>query len=336
MAEKEKRLPLLLYAAILIVVGAAVLFAFLAVVLGIQPPEIPSVQFPGGSQPGENQPAENTAENAPPVWPEKGGEFVPPGITPPPESLPAVGENEVLVRWFVAIGLRSTSWGGPIERLGENDPFYNVPTIGVPLPTYYDPNFRIGFNVKRRPLIPENVVINIYYENKIEFKNFVIKPENKIYSVEGELISKESARILNAGEVVALWGDRKNPPIIEISKYEIEDYFYTLNVQIDYCEFQFYLSDLYPGEILTVEGYAKLSPEETEKVLADITLKTGIFEGKNYSGIRMVKENKGISDFNVIGVLEMRQNSSSILIEKWVGEMNNVTWERLLKMYRIS
>ncbi|KUO41943.1 MAG: hypothetical protein APZ16_06275 [Candidatus Hadarchaeum yellowstonense] len=325
MAEKEKRLPLLLYAAILIVVGAAVLFAFLAVVLGIQPPEIPSVQFPGGSQPGENQSAENTAENAPPpVWPEKGGEFVPPRITPPPESLPAVGENEVLIRWFVAIGIRSTSWGGPIERIAENDPFYNVPTFEIPLPTYYDPNFRIGFNVKRRPLIPENVVINIYYENKIEFKNFVIKPENKIYSVEGELISKESARILNAGEVVALWGDRKNPPIIEISKHEVEDFFYTLDVQVDRTKFLFYLSDLYPREILTIEGYAKLSPEEAEKILSDLTLKTSVLiTGEEISSVGMSIENKGTFGFSLYAVIEKYSNSDFITVERWFAEGEN-------------
>jgi len=324
MAEKEKRLPLLLYAAILIVVGAAVLFAFLAVVLGIQPPEIPSVPFPGGSQPSENQPAENTAENAPPpVWPEKGGEFVPPGITPPPESLPAVGENEVLVRWFVAIGIRSTSWGGPIERLAENDPFSNVPTIGVPLPTYYDPNFRIGFNVKRHPLIPENVIINIYYENKSEFKNFVIKPENEIYSSEGKLISQESARVLNAGEVVALLGDRKNPPIIEISKYGIENYYFTIEVQVNNSWFEFYLSNLYLGEILTIEGYAKLSPEEAEKVLSDLTLKTGTFSGKIVSSVSMMIENKGTLDLSLKATLEKYVENICYLIERWEGEEEN-------------
>jgi hypothetical protein len=338
MAEKEKRLPLLLYAAILIIVGAAVLFAFLAVVLGIQPPEIPSVQFPGGSSPPENSSlSENTAENAPPpVWPEKGGEFVPPGITPPPESLPAVGENEVLIRWFVAIGLRSTSWGGPIERPAENSQFHSYPTFEIPLPTYYDPYYREGPENPRRPLIPENVAINIYYENEIEFKNFVIKPENRVFSSEGHLISKESARILNAGEVVALLGDRKNPPIIEISKYEVEDYLYTLNVQINSTKFQFYLSNLYPGEILTIEGHAKLSPEEAEKVLTDLTLKTGIFETKNYSGIGIAIENKGTCNFSTKSILEMYLENTASLIEKWVGEEENAIWIALLKMYQID
>ena len=329
MAEKEKRLPLLLYATILIVVGAAVLFAFLAVVLGIQPPEIPSFQFPGGSQLGENQPAENTAENAPPpVWPEKGGEFVPPGITPPSESLPAVGENEVLIRWFVAIGIRSTSWGGPIEGMTEfrvdNSVFPVNYTIGVPLPTYYDPNFRIGFNVKRRPLIPENVVINIYYENEIEFKNFVIKPENKIYSSEGELISKESARVLNAGEVVALLGDRKEAPVIEIRKSEIEDYFYTLNIQNDYSEFRFYLSNLYPREVLTVEGWAKLSREEAERILTDLTLRTGTFSGNIVSSVSMMIENKGTLDLSLKATIEKYvENICYLIIERWEGEEEN-------------
>ena len=325
MAEKEKRLPLLLYAAILIVVGAAVLFAFLAVVLGIQPPEIPSVPFPGGSQPSENQPAENTAENAPPpVWPEKGGEFVPPGTTPPPESLPAVGENEVLVRWFVAIGFRSTSWGGPIERPAENSQFHSYPTFEIPLPTYYDPNFRVGPNIKRHPLIPENVVINIYYENKIEFKNFVIKPENEIYSSEGKLISQESARILNAGEVVALLGDRREPPVIEIRKYEIENYYFTIDIQVNNSWFEFYLSNLYPREILTVEGWAKLSPEEAERVLADLTLKTNVLvTGELASSVGMNIEKKGTFDFSLYAVIEKYFENSSVLIEKWIAEREN-------------
>jgi len=320
MAEKEKRLPLLLYAAILIVVGAAVLFAFLAVVLGIQPPEIPSVQFPGGSQPGENQPAENTAENAPPVWPEKGGEFVPPGITPPPESLPAVGENEVLVRWFVAVGIRSTSWGGPIERSAEDWGY----TIGVPLPTYYDPYYREGPENPRRPLIPENVVINIYYENKIEFRDFVIKPENRVFSSDGKLISKESARVLNAGEVVALLGDRKEAPVIEIRKYEIENYLYTLNIQNSGTHFEFYLSDLYPGEILTIEGYAKLSPEESKKVLSDLTLATGrILSGEIVSTIRINVKEKGTLSYSLKAVMEKYVTNEKFEIEKWSREIEN-------------
>jgi hypothetical protein len=285
MAEKERRLPLLLYAAILIVVGAAVLFAFLAVVLGIQPPEIPGVTSSGGSGSSPTENASSIAkENLLPYM--------------PPTEVPAVKENEILVRFTIAFAVENTVKGEPLEGTAES--------LWIPLPAYAERLFSEIPYEGRLPLHFYDLKFSVYYENKTEFENFRVHLfwENE-WSVRGIV------EMVDSGNVVSLYGGREKAPEIKFEDVPTDRQF-GLGAWL-----KFQLSEIYPGETLVIHGRSiLLISEENLKIVENLSLVTLIDENSaillNFIG--------GPASIKVKAVLEGRVGDNIFLVEKWAGE----------------
>jgi len=300
MAEKEKRLPLLLYAVILIVVGAAVLFAFLAVVFGIQPPEIPGVTSSGGSG---SSPTENASSIA--------KENLLPYI--PPTEVPAVKENEILVRFTIAFAVENTVKGEPLEGTAES--------LWIPLPAYAERLFSEIPYEGRLPLHFYDLKFSVYYENKTEFENFRVHLfwENE-WSVRGIV------EMVDSGNVVSLYGGREKAPEIKFEDVPTD----RQTSGRPWLKFQ--LSELYPGETLIIQGRSILiASEENLKIAENLSLIAGIDEN---TSIRMYFIG-GPASIKTNALLEMYASSKVFLLERWAGEnKEQETFMHGIKMIR--